>query len=71
MTSINSKLGLKAAGQRSMMKLPDDRALRSKLTAAVCPAPACGQRGARLSRLKGQEGWFTCSWCNHAWNPDA
>lgn len=66
MTHINEKMGLKPAGKRSMMKLPDDRAMRSRLTAAKCPA--CSQRGANLSRL--QPGAFTCTWCSHTWIPE-
>jgi hypothetical protein len=64
---INQKLGIKPAGKRSMMKLPADRELRSKLTSAVCPT--CGQRGAFLSRVT--PGHFICSWCHQGWNPDA
>lgn len=64
---INEKLGLRPAGQRTMMKLPQDRALRNRLTSAQCPA--CHQRGAILSRVSGREGWFTCSWCSHSWDP--
>ena len=63
MTSINDKLGLKRAGKRSMMKLPTDTALRSRLTAALCPA--CGRRGAQLSRL--HAGDVFCTWCAHHW----
>jgi hypothetical protein len=51
-----------------MMKLPTDRELRVRLTAAQCPS--CKRRGARLSKLRGTEGWFFCSWCSHTWNPD-
>lgn len=67
MSHINDKLGLKPAGKRSMMKLPTDRALRTRLTSAQCPQ--CGQRGARLSKVRA--GWFACSWCPHSWWPDA
>lgn len=68
-TSINSKMGLRPAGKRSMMKLPTSRAEAAKLTAAQCPA--CQQRGAQISRVQGREGWYTCSWCAHSWDPDA
>lgn len=64
MSSINGKLGLKPAGKRSMMKLPTDRALRNKITSAVCPA--CQRTGARPSRTKGP-GWVFCANCNHIW----
>jgi hypothetical protein len=50
------------------MKLPDDRELRNRLTAAKCPA--CERTGARLSKLRNREGWFVCSWCQHAWDPN-
>ena len=66
MTSINSKLGLKPAGRRSMMKLPTDRVKAARLTAEKCPS--CGNHGASLSRLRA--GWFRCTWCQHAWNPE-
>ena len=69
MSRINDKMGLKPAGKRSMMKLPVDKALRNRLTAAQCPA--CEARGAYLSKVAGREGWFVCSWCSHAWDPDA
>jgi hypothetical protein len=62
-THINQKLGLKPAGQRSMMKLPADRVLRNRVTSAVCPG--CQRTGANLSKLKA--GWLVCSWCNTAW----
>jgi hypothetical protein len=64
MTSINSKMGLKPAGQRSMMKLPTDRELRNRITAAQCPA--CQHTGQRPSKTKGA-GWLYCPWCNHVW----
>lgn len=67
MSHINDKLGLKAAGKRSMMKLPVDREVRNRLTAAVCPS--CGARGANLSHVT--PGNFVCSWCQHAWTPAA
>lgn len=65
MSTINGKLGLKPAGQRSMMKLPSDRALRNRVTAAVCPQ--CGQRRANLSKVKGREGSLWCMGCAHTW----
>jgi hypothetical protein len=65
MSKINDKLGLKPAGARAMMKLPTDRELRSRLTSAQCPA--CGQRGANLSRRV--MGAFVCTWCQHVWTP--
>jgi len=64
MTSINSKMGLKPAGKRSMMKLPPDRAEAARITSAVCPA--CGRTGARPSKTKGK-GWAYCPGCNHIW----
>jgi ribosomal protein L37AE/L43A len=67
MSRINEKLGIKPAGQRAMMQLPDDRALRRRLTAAICPQ--CGERGARLSRVVAGDFW--CSWCGHRWTPAA
>lgn len=63
MSRINEKLGLKPAGKRSMMKLPEDRALRSVVTAAVCPS--CGHRGAMLSKVTADA--LFCSWCSHTW----
>lgn len=66
MSKINDKMGLRPAGKRSMMKLPDDRATRTRLTAAQCPE--CRQRGANLSRV--QPGAFVCSWCSHRWIPE-
>lgn len=65
MSRINEKLGLKPAGKRDMMKLPDDKALRTALTSAKCPS--CTRTGARLSRT--EPGAFCCSWCNHIWTP--
>jgi hypothetical protein len=63
MSTINGKLGLKPAGQRSMMKLPKDRALRNMVTAAVCPR--CGVRHAALSKMKPDALW--CRACAHVW----
>jgi hypothetical protein len=63
MSTINGKLGLKAAGKRSMMKLPTDRELRNRITSAVCPA--CQRTGARPSKT--QPGGLYCTWCNHVW----
>jgi len=60
MTSINSKMGLKPAGKRSMMKLPPNRAEAAKITSAVCPE--CQHTGARASKTK--PGWLYCTWCN-------
>lgn len=67
MSTINGKLGLKAAGTRSMMKLPKDRALRNKVTAAQCPT--CGLRGAILSRVQGRVGSLVCTQpgCTTTW----
>jgi len=65
MTSINSKLGVRPARKRSMMKLPSDLEARSRLTAAECPK--CGRRGANASRL--QPGAYWCTWCSHHWTP--
>lgn len=65
MSTINGKLGLKPAGKRSMMKLPEDRALRNRVTAAVCPK--CGLRRANLSKVKGREGSLWCTSCGHTW----
>ena len=67
MTSINQQMGLKRAGKRSMMKLPADRALRTRLTAAKCPA--CQRTGAQLSRL--HPGQAFCTWCYHQWELQA
>jgi ribosomal protein L37AE/L43A len=63
MTSINDKMGLKRAGKRSMMKLPTDRELRSRITSARCPL--CARTGATLSRV--QPGTLFCTWCSHTW----
>lgn len=63
MTSINSKLGLKPAGRRSMMKLPKDRAAAAAITSAICPE--CHHTGARPSKT--QPGKLYCTWCNHIW----
>lgn len=64
MSTINGKLGLKAAGKRAMMKhLPNDRATRAKVTAAKCPA--CERTGAHLSHAK--PGWLVCGWCAETW----
>lgn len=63
MSKINDKLGLKPAGKRSMMKLPDDRALRAKVTSARCPV--CFSVGAYLSKVT--PGSLVCSWCHHTW----
>jgi ribosomal protein L37AE/L43A len=63
MTSINKNLGLRPAGKRSMMKLPEDRALRAKVTAAKCPQ--CDRTGAQLSRLR--PGFLYCTHCYTQW----
>jgi hypothetical protein len=62
---INDHLGLRPAGQRSMMKLPKDRALRTALTSAVCPK--CHQRGARISRTQVNHFWCSQPGCGHTW----
>jgi ribosomal protein L37AE/L43A len=64
MSKINEKLGLRTAGRRPMMKLPADRELRNKLTAARCPN--CTRTGAILMQSK--PGWFMCSWCAWTWD---
>lgn len=64
MSHINEKLGLKPAGQRSMMKLPKNLAERNRITAAQCPE--CHRTGARALRSKGPA-WVFCTWCSHAW----
>ena len=66
MTSINSKMGLKPAGKRNMMKLPKDKARAVLLTAAKCPK--CEARDARESRQR--EGHFWCTHCYHVWLPE-
>jgi hypothetical protein len=67
MTSINEKLGLRRAGPRAMMKLPTDRALRNRVTAARCPT--CQRTGAHLSKRR--PGWLVCGWCNDSWALEA
>jgi hypothetical protein len=48
------------------MKLPPDRALRARLTAAKCPE--CQRTGALLKpKYLGAGVGVFCSWCNHAW----
>jgi len=47
-----------------MMKLPDDRRLRSAITSAKCPS--CGRTGANLSKSD-NEPTLWCTWCNHRW----
>lgn len=64
MTSINQKLGIKPAGKRSMMKLPDDRRLRNAITSAVCPE--CGRRDQNLSKTEKTPHLF-CTHCFHLW----
>lgn len=66
MSRINDKLGIRPAGKRSIMKLPKDRAVSVRLTAAVCPS--CDRRGANESRL--MPGAYWCSYCNHTWRPE-
>jgi hypothetical protein len=61
MSHINEKLGLRPAGQRSMMKLPKTLTDRNRVTSAKCPD--CGRTGARPSRTKGP-GFLYCTWCN-------
>lgn len=65
MSTINGKLGLRPAGKRAMMKLPTDRELRNRITAAQCPQ--CGLYKANLSRVKGSEGLLWCTACGHKW----
>ncbi len=67
MSHINDKLGLKPAGKRALMKLPTDRALRNRVTAAQCPT--CQQRRAHLNRSKA--GWLVCEWCQTTWEMGA
>jgi hypothetical protein len=62
---INEKLGLGAAGQRRMMKLPADRQQRTVITSAVCPL--CNRRGASVSKTV--RGALWCTWCAHTWTP--
>jgi hypothetical protein len=64
MTTINSKMGMKPAGKRSMMKLPTDRELRNRITSAICPE--CQRTGQRPSKTRGP-GWLYCPGCNHIW----
>lgn len=66
---INEKLGLKSAGKRSMMQLPDTRAAAAALTSAKCPK--CGQRGARLSRTQAGSYWCSQADCGETWAPSA
>jgi hypothetical protein len=65
MTSINKQMGLKAAGKRSMMKLPTARAIRSAITSAQCPA--CQRYGARLKSVDAETIAIWCFWCGHDW----
>lgn len=66
MTHINQNLGLRPAGKRSMMKLPKDRALAAKVTAAKCPD--CQRTGAHLSRSRRDPpNTVICGWCAHTW----
>jgi hypothetical protein len=63
MSRINEKLGLRPAGQRAMMRLPEDRAVRCALTATRCPT--CGQTGARQSVKDPRLAW--CPWDATTW----
>jgi hypothetical protein len=65
MVTINEKMGLRRAGKRSMMKLPADQELRTRVTSARCPK--CQRTGAQLSRLR--PGFMWCTWCAHTWEP--
>lgn len=69
MTSINSKLGFKPAGKRSMMKLPDDRAAAADLTGARCPA--CHATGVIEHVIHGKRTRM-CTFCVPAvfWEPE-
>ncbi len=61
MSRINEKLGLRPAGQRSMMKgLPKTLAERNRITSATCPK--CQRTGARASATKPGKLYFPC--CN-------
>lgn len=64
MSRINEKLGMKPAGKRNMMKLPEDRALRNRITSARCPE--CGRTGANLSKTEKTPHLF-CTHCSHLW----
>lgn len=66
MTSINSKMGLKPAGKRNMMKLPTNRAEAAKITSAKCPC--CGRTGARASKT--QPGKLYCTVYNTIYAPE-
>ena len=66
MSRINEKLGLKPAGKRAMMNLPENRAKAAVITSAQCPA--CEARGqTRASQLS--PGYLWCPICNHHWKP--
>lgn len=67
MTTINEKMGLKRAGKRWMMNLPDTLEERARLTSARCPK--CDRTGALQS--KARPGWLWCSWCAHRWQASA
>jgi len=69
MTTINSKLGLRRAGQRNMMKsLPKTRAAAAALTSARCPdCKTIGKAKASAT----QPGSLFCTWCHHVWKPEA
>lgn len=64
MTTINEKNGWKAAGKRSMMKLPASRAEAAALTVIQCPQ--CARRGVREVTVRGVR-QFLCQWCSHIW----
>jgi ribosomal protein S27AE len=65
MTHINEKLGLRPGGKRSMMKLPADRALRNRVTSAICPE--CQRTGAILAPTREHPHRLFCGWCSHRW----
>ena len=64
---INSRLGLKPAGKRAMMKLPPTRAEAAALTALKCPM--CPFRWILDNVIHGRR-MLMCARCNYSWYPD-
>jgi hypothetical protein len=60
MSSINDKLGLRRAGKRSFMNLPQNRAERAALTSARCPS--CGRHDLAEAVIHGKRTRF-CRSC--------
>ena len=61
MSSINQKLGLKAAGKRRQMNLPKSRSDAAAMTSRQCPH--CGHAWVIQNAIRGVTKRM-CAWCS-------